>query len=137
MAKAGKVNLHEMKIADLPGRGEEVFGDKPVVCLGFGKDAVFAGIGPDARAKVSAAVTVKPPTGPTPMFDLSFNPSRVVKLAKAIDERAAGQMEQILGNADAKTTVMSLNVAGGSQLTVTWTLNLAMFQGMRAVAARR
>ncbi len=134
VAKVGTVNLHEMKIADLlPAEAKKVFGDKAVLVIGFGPDAVFAGIGPDARAKVTAAVTLKPispGTGPTVLLDTGYNPSRIQKLIKAINEQAGGRMETMLGNDDAMVPFLRTAVAGGAQLTISQTINIRLYGGV-------
>jgi hypothetical protein len=138
VAKAGTANLHEIKMDDyLPPEAKKVFGEKAVLAIAFDKTAVYAGLGPDARAKVTSAVAAKPTgagTGPTTLIDLSYTPAKIQKLIKAIDERAAGI--QALGNEDELQPIYRTTVAGGTKLTVTQTMTLKvygwMFLGFRA-----
>jgi hypothetical protein len=133
VAKSGTANLHEMKIDDfLPAEAKKVFGDKAVLVVGFDKNSVFVGLGPDARAKVTAAAVLKPTgagTGPTVLFDTAYNPAKVQKLIMAIDARAAGWLETALGNDDALAPLFRATVAGGAKLTVTQSVSLK-FYGM-------
>jgi hypothetical protein len=138
VAKAGTAIVHEIKMDDfLPAEAKKVFGEKTVLAVAFDKNAVFAGLGPDARAKVTAAVSLKPTgagTGPTTLVDLAYTPAKIQKLIKAIDERAA--VVQALGNEDELQPIYRTTVAGGAKLTVTQTVTLKifgwMFLGFRA-----
>lgn len=139
-AKAGAISLHEMKVGDLlPAEAKRVFGDKAVVVVGFGKEAVYAGIGPDARTRVAAAVAAKPAgagTGPTVLFDTAYNPAKFKKLVSAIEPQVGAAMEMMFGNDDQFVPFLRMAVSGGNQLTVTQSLNLRLYGGMFFFALR-
>src|SRR5262249_23077248 len=93
-----------------------------LVCLGFGKTAVYAALGPDAQARVTAAVSLKP--GPTAAFDVRYNPVKITALAKAVEERAERWFAGGLGPDDKMVPFWTTTVAGGTDLTVRQTSNV-------------
>ncbi len=60
VAKVGDVGLHDVKIgALLPPELQKLFGKEAIGCLGIGKTAVYVAVGPESRAKVTAAAGMK------------------------------------------------------------------------------
>jgi hypothetical protein len=123
VAKVGDVAVHEAKVgALLPPEMQKVFGEKAVVCLGVGKDVLYAAIGPDARAKVTAAAGMK--LGPAAAFDARYNPAKLTTFVKLVEEEMAGHVANGLGSDDKMVPFWTTTVTGGTELTVKQTSNI-------------
>jgi hypothetical protein len=124
VAKVGDVAVHEAKVGRLllPGDARNVVGTEAVLCLGFGKDVVFLGFGPDARAKVTAAAGLK--TGPAAAFDARYNPAKIAAFVKAFDDSYTPLFTNGLGTNDKMVPFWTTIVTGGPELTVKQTSNI-------------
>jgi hypothetical protein len=111
------VNLHEMAIgALLPPDVQKIFGKDCMLVLGVSKTALYAGFGPEARAKVKAAVVAKP--GSVDAFALHFNPVKITALAKTADEKFGDVLARSLSPDNKLMPFWTVTVTGGTELTV-------------------
>jgi hypothetical protein len=123
VAKVGAVAIHEVKPGPvLPPEMKKVFGENAVLGVGLGKDVLYLALGPDARAKVTAAAALKP--GPAAAFDARYNPAKVTALFKAFDDTFAPHVAGGLGPDDKMVPFWTTTVAGGTELTVKQTSNI-------------
>jgi hypothetical protein len=69
------------------------------------------------------ALSVKP--ADSPVLDIVLNPARVSKLVQK-DGENPGKVEKALGTEDRLVSALSLNVAGGKELSVRLAVNLRL-----------
>jgi hypothetical protein len=124
VAKVGDVAVHDVKLgAILPPEVRKVFGENAVLGVGVGKDVLYLALGPDARAKVTAAAGQKP--GPAAAaFDVRYNPVKVTAFVKLVHEPTAPHFAGGLGTEDKMVPFWTATVAGGTELTVKQTSNI-------------
>lgn len=123
-AKVGDVSIHEYPLpGEANGTWLKMFGGaKSSLAFAFGPKGVYVASGADAVGTMKDVLTAKP--GPSPVFEASLNPSRVVKLVTATGEVAAGvQAEAMIGKEDKLVSAMSWTVTGGKDLRVTMRMN--------------
>jgi hypothetical protein len=114
-AKAGDVSIHRMAVGlFLPPEVQAVFGDKASICLAFAPKGIYLSFGPAAVDTIKSAVAAKP--AESKALDVLVNPSRVQKLAAAIDPQAGQGVAQAIGTADERVSALSLTVEGGGEL---------------------
>ncbi len=130
VAKVGDVGLHDVKIgAFLPPELQKLFGKDAMGCLGIGKTALFLAVGPECRAKVTAAAGMKP--GPASAFDIRYNPVKITAFAKTVEATAEPWFAGGLGTEDKMVPFWTATVTGGTNLTIKQTSNL--LSGYRVV----
>ena len=130
VAKANGVNIHEYAVAkDASATWLKLFGgNKSSVAFAAGPKGIYITSGADAVGTMKEVLAAKP--GPSPAFDVSLNPARLVKLiGVAGDPQAAAQAEQVLGKDDKLVSALSLTVTGGKDLRVTKKLNAKILPG--------
>jgi hypothetical protein len=129
--KAGEVGIHVFgfgKWNEEPGRDlRPVFGPDAVVAVAFAPRAVVAAVGPDAVAAVKGVLALKPAAAP--VVDVVVNPAKLARMVGAVDEVGAGEVARAWGKEDKGLSVLSVGVAGGTELKVTLGLNLRLFAG--------
>ncbi|MBX9584873.1 MAG: hypothetical protein K2X87_31600 [Gemmataceae bacterium] len=130
--KAGGVGIHTFdfgKWNEEPGRDlRPVFGPDAVAAVAFAPKAVVLAVGPDAVAAVKKVLGLKP--AEAPVAGVVVNPAKVARMAGAVEEQAAGETAKVWGKDDKPLSVLSLGVAGGTELKVTLGLNLRLFAGV-------
>ena len=129
--KAGGVSIHTFDLGrsnELPARElRPIFGPDAVVAVAFAPKAVVGAAGPDAVAAVKKVLELKP--GPAPVLDVVLNPAKVAKMAGAVEPQAGAEVAKAYGTDDKPVSLLSLNVAGGPELKVTFGVNLKMLTG--------
>jgi hypothetical protein len=126
--KAGSVSIHKVDLMTIfPERDRQqfgkVFGENSPGYVAFASDAVFAAIGPEALARIKAALDAKP--GPAPYLDVVANTKRLHGLVSAAGgERDAADFAKILGTDDKTVSVVRIDAAGGEKLTVKVSVNV-------------
>ncbi|HSQ56402.1 MAG TPA: hypothetical protein VLM40_11735 [Gemmata sp.] len=124
-ASVEKVNIHTFKI---PAGGGfffgKQFGDAPVMAFAFAPRGVYFAMSPDPVPVLKDALTQKPVEAP--VVDLVANHARVRKLIRKMAPNAAeaARVEEWFGKEDKLASIASLSVAGGTELTIKFTLDM-------------
>ena len=100
----------------------KVFGENAPGYAAFAGDAVFAAVGPEALARIKAALEAKP--GPAPFLDVVGNMKRLHGLIVAIEgERDAAEFAKMLGSDDKLASMVRITAEGGEKLSVKLIVN--------------
>lgn len=124
--KAGDLSAHTFTAPDGTDWMEKMFGKKATVRVAFGKDAVYAAVGPDGLAEIKRAAGLKAADGKR--MDFVVNGAKASKLLTAVaGEQPGGPggpgmfVTAMFGKADALRSLQGVEVTGGDKLTVTYT----------------
>jgi hypothetical protein len=134
--KVAGVPVHTFQNQSRDPAGEvfdQIFGKEQKFQLAFGKDAVYAAIGPDAEAELKRAMALKPATGTA--FDLTAHAARAVKLLPP--GGFTGEIAAIGGRIPGFISYTGLDVAGGKELRVSVKTGMVLSVAMIGVRAQQ
>lgn len=124
-AQVGQVNIHQIKFGGLlPAEVQKMFGEDASVAIAFAPHGIFVAFGPDAIGTMKAALLVK--KAPSPVLELSVNPSRLRKIVEALGK----EVPEGLGTTDALIPSWALSIEGGKELRLKLSTNLKGFEGV-------
>lgn len=113
--KVEGVAVHTVSAGDGIGPDlQRIFGADAKLHVAFGKDAVYAAVGPDAEAELKRAMGLKPATATA--FDLTAHGARAVKLLTA--DRFNGPVVELGKRIDDFVSYVGADVTGGKELRV-------------------
>jgi hypothetical protein len=124
VAKAGEWTVHRLKTwpllpAEVRDRGEQLFGEDPLVYVACGPDALCLAVGPEAMPILQQISQLRPGLGAA--FEWHFQLKHITALARILtgDEEVGEQLQNIFGNEKNKTTGLQVQLDGGEQLRLT------------------
>lgn len=125
--KAGDLSVHVITLPQVPDEVQKLLGKTPQIRVAFGNGAVFAAIGPDGAAQIKRAAGLKP--ADVRAMDVLVNPAKLNKLlADHVPAEVGTWAGNMLGKDDALRSQFSVDIRGGSDLTVSWNqFRLGMF----------
>jgi hypothetical protein len=133
--KAGDLTVHVFNLPEVPEELQKLLGKNPEVRVAFGGGAVFAAIGPGGLEQIKRAAALKPAA--VRALDVQVNPA---KLNKLLGDNAPAEVGTwfgtLLGKDDALRSQFSVDIRGGSDLTVSWSqfrLGIFVFGAARAI----
>ena len=134
--KIGGVSVHIIDISKMPGGDREmkaIFGNNVKFAFAFAPKAAYAAIGPgdEPVAAIKSAMEAKPADGP--MLEFALNPDRIMKLIGSIEPQGIQMAKMILGSDNQLMTKLGLDVTGGKEMKIKFTLNPRIFMGFFGV----
>ena len=113
--KVEGVSVHTIAVgATLDKDFQRIVGADAKLHVAFGKDAVYAAVGPDAEAELKRAMGLKPAAATA--FDLAAHGARAVKLLTA--DRFNGPVFELGKRIDDFVSYVGADVTGGKELRV-------------------
>ena len=122
--KVGEVSVHTILVDPyVPPQVQEiqkVFGNTAKLHVAFGPDAIFFAIGPKAVEELTRAIALKPQAAK--LLEMNAHSKRILNLVKlAGGDEAAKGFEAVLGTDDEMVSINTLEVEGGTRLSVRYT----------------
>lgn len=125
VAKVGNVNIHEAPLgAFVPPPAQAIFGKNSSAFFAFGPHGIYVTFGPTALDAIKKAVTLEP--SEAKIIDVIVNPARMQKLIAAANPDAADDVANVFDKDDQKLSAFSISVKGGTELQLTYGLNLKL-----------
>ena len=126
--KAGEFPVHTLAVGEfLPPGWQPMFGKDAVLCVAFGKDALYVSLGPAARALAALKSAVAAPAGAATasVWEVSGNVVELAKLVAVLEDEAEGKLfAERYGKVDKLVPMVSIAATGGERFTLRMTDNV-------------
>ncbi|MFO0935723.1 MAG: hypothetical protein U0798_04295 [Gemmataceae bacterium] len=122
------MKIHTINVVPLiPADIKKVIGNNATCQFALTKSGVFLTLGQDAIPEIKRAMALKP--SPASVLDVKVNAVKLSKIVEGFNPMAAQQMSTFVGNQNKLLSIYSLNVKGGSELTIDLDLGYTLFAG--------